>query len=177
MVETKEIEKEGIEPQLYEVGYHLVPTIAEEAVAEEASKIKESIVATGGIMASEEIPKKMSLAYKVSHITENRRVFFDSAYFGWMKFHMPARELESLEQVLKENTSVLRYITLKASAEKPYTASTKKMTFFSPKPISEEKKEKKLKTMSELSKNKKEPLKNTLSEEDLDKTIEELITE
>ena len=116
--------------RLYEAGYHLVPTIAEEAVASEAAKIKDGVVAQGGAIISEEIPKKTTLAYKIGRLIGNKRVFFGSSYFGWVRFEMPQENLALFDRYLKENESVLRHLLLQVKSAEKVSTVTRKMPFF-----------------------------------------------
>ncbi len=161
------------ETSLYEVGYHLVPTLAVEALSAEVAKIKEFIIARQGVIISEGMPQKMSLAYKLPRVIENVRAFFDSSYFGWLRFEVLPQEIASIEHFLKGNASVIRFIVFRAQPEKIHVA-TRKMPFIGAQKFSMKEEgrvaDKKLET------EKTEPHK-TFSETEMDKTIEELINE
>ncbi len=169
-------EKNTEETRLYEVGYHLVPSIALEALGEEVVKIKDRIAAHGGVVTAEEIPKKTQLSYRLPHLLEGgRRVFFDSSYFGWVRFQMPAEEASALAGDLKTHPSLIRFILIVATPEK-VSATAYKMPFFSSvKRDSSHKKEEKI--AAEGNDEAKDRVRDTLSEAELDKTIEELIAE
>lgn len=165
------LKNEG-KPRLYEVGYHLVPTIAEDDVAEEVVKIKDSIAVQEGAITTEEVPQKKELAYRLPHIQSNQRTFFDSSYFGSVRFQMPAEKITEFERELKKNPSVIRFIIIGTVLEKAITA--RKMPFFSSAkkdlPKTEE-------AIGDTKSKNKDIVRDKLSEEELDKTIEELIKE
>lgn len=164
------------ETRLYEAGYHLAPSVAEEAVATEVAKIKDDIVAEGGAIVSEEMPKKVNLAYKIGRIIGGKRVFFNSAYFGWVRFEMPQENLALIGRFLKENESVLRHLLLQVKPAEKITAVARKMPFFDSK-MSVKNMTKEEATVHKEPKEKEPREAPSLSEAELDKTIEELIAE
>jgi len=172
------------EPRLYEVGYHLLPTVAEEETAEEVSRIKEAIESPGGAVSSEEMPKLMQLAYSISKQINNERKNFNAARFGWIRFRMNPSMVLSFKEELKKNEKILRFIIIQAVHEK--AVPSKRMTFLSGhKRAGDEKKDKEKEkkdgdTMPAEVKEEAKSVKSEsqkISEAELDKTIEELIVE
>jgi len=157
------------ESQLYEFGYHLLPTIASEAIAEEVTKLKNIIETHGGIMISDEMPKMVQLAYPISKVFANKRKFFESAYFGWIRYQMPALKNPELKEELEKNENILRFILIKTVLEKAIVP--KRMSFFSSQKLMAVKRARE-KDLVEEEKRGKE-----MTEAELDKTIEELIVE
>jgi len=151
----------------YEVGYHLLPTFAEESVAGEVAKIKDLIVAQGGAVSSEEMPKKITLAYRIAHAVGNARSFFDSAYFGWVRFELSSANVSLLERELKNNTAVLRFIVLVTPHGKVSPAPRGGSFGHKTPPVAE--------NMLGVKEKGSRPERETLTEAELDKTIEELI--
>jgi len=175
MVSTKKkakTEDEGTkdgELRLYELGYHLLPTVAEEALGEEVSKLKDAIEKRGGIFVSDEMPKMIQLAYSLPKIISNKRKNFSSAHFGWMRFQMSGEEADKLKRDLEKNKNILRFILLKTVP--PKAVLPKRMTFFAPqKPIIQ-------KEMKETKLEEEKVRGREMTEAELDKTIEELIVE
>ncbi|MAG12788.1 hypothetical protein CL630_03180 [bacterium] len=151
------------EPRLYELGYHLLPTLSEEEIPQEVGVLKDGIEKHSGAMVSDQMPRVMSLAYSMSKIMGQKRKYFDTALFGWIKFQMSPKDLLEFDKELKHNKHILRFILVKIAREK--LPSVKKMTFLKPKqPTGRITKEQKV----------QKPGKQ-LSEEELDKTIEELV--
>jgi len=156
------------EIRLYELGYHLVPIIAEEVLPEEVSKIKDYIESLGGVIISHEQPKMIQLAYSLSKVVSNKRTFYNSAYFGWIKFQMASGKAPELDKVLRGDDSVLRFIIAKTEEERA-PKPPKKMKFFASRGLAPEK------APEEKAGTKKQE--HGLTEAELEKTIEELIVE
>jgi len=156
---------EDKEPRLYELGYHLLPTLSEEEIPQEVGNIKDGIEKHSGAIVSDQMPRVMSLAYSMSKIVDQKRKYFDTAFFGWVKFHMSPKSLLEFDKELKHNKHILRFILVKTVRDK--LPSAKKMTFLKSKQATDRvTKEQKVRKLGKQ-----------LSEEELDKTIEELIVE
>ena len=108
---------------VYEVGFHIVPSVAEENVAGEVSKIKSEIENLGGIFISEEFPKSRPLAYTISKIVAGTKHNFDKAYFGWIKFEMTPEKIGELKMALDKNEHILRHLLIHTTKETPMTYS------------------------------------------------------
>lgn len=162
MTEKEKAEISG-DVRLYELGYHLVPTIAEEAVGDEVNAIKDLVEHHGGVIVSHEMPKHLPLAYEIPKMIDNKRTFYGSAYFGWMKFQGPADTVRALYDALEKHRPILRFILFKTVEEKA-GRPPKRMKFFSA--PRDAKKETAPKVPVEK-----------LSEAEIDKTIEELVLE
>lgn len=156
---------ESSEPRLYELGYHIVPTVPEEGVGEEMSKLKDIVERHGGVFAGEEMPRSMQLAYPMSKVVNNKKSTYNTAWFGWMRFQVTPVEAEALYGELKQYETILRFILMKVEQEKKRDAP-KKMKFLSNR---EEKKEDDTAT--------KEKQETKMTDEELDKTIDELVVE
>ncbi|MBI2047960.1 MAG: 30S ribosomal protein S6 [Parcubacteria group bacterium] len=169
MIEAdKELEahtNEESEPQLYELGYHFLPTLTEETLPEEVGKLKDRIEKHGGIVVTDQMPRVLTLAYSISKVINEKRKYFDTALFAWIKFRMTPANVLEFEKELRHNKNILRFIVTKTTQEK--AVSLKKMVFL---------KEKRAPRLKRPLEKKKEPTK-VLSEAELDKTIEELIVE
>jgi len=172
MIDEKETiqESEEIadEPTVYELGYHLLPIIAEENLQSEVATIKSIVEKNNGTLITEEAPKLVQLAYTIFRGEGGKNKKFDSAYFGWMKFEMEPGNLQTTKEALDEYKQLLRYLLIKTVRES--TLAPKKLIFEKPKitlppPV-------KLKPVV-----KKEEPKQTISDEELDRTIEELVAE
>ncbi|MBI2108901.1 MAG: 30S ribosomal protein S6 [Parcubacteria group bacterium] len=159
------ITNDGTDPQLYELGYHFLPTLTEESLPEEVGKLKDFVEKRKGMVVSDQMPRPITLAYSIPKMIEEKRKYFDTALFGWIKFKMPSIDAVALEKELRHNKNILRFILIKTTEEK--AVPLKKMIFLKDKrPIRTKK----------PSEKKKEPEK-VLSEAELDKTIEELMVE
>jgi ribosomal protein S6 len=63
------------------------------------------------------MPKMMELAYEMSRTIDNKKTWFTTAYFGWVKFDLEPAALAAVEEVLKRDEEVIRYMVLKTVRE------------------------------------------------------------
>jgi ribosomal protein S6 len=160
MAETIE-NAEKSELTVYEVGFLVSAQIPEEKVADEVSEIRGIIEKSGGMILAEEFPRARVLAYTILKPVQGKNEKHASAYFGWIKFEAPstaAPEVKSKIQVMK---NIVRSLLVKTVREAPV-----QKTYFKRKPVSTEPKTQKV--------TEDRP---TISEAELDKTIEELVVE
>ncbi len=107
--------KEGF--KVYELGIHLLPTLSEADVQIEFSKIKSQIEKANGEFISESAPRLFTLAYEIPKTIKAQKKWYETAYFGWVKFHLEASTLAAIEKYVKELDSTLRYVFVKTVAE------------------------------------------------------------
>ena len=164
----EELTQKDEKSKVYEVGFHLLPTIAESSVAEEVSKIKSVVEKNSGVFVSEGIPQMTNLAYTITKAISGKNQKFDSAYFGWVKFELNADSISEIKKAMDEVESVLRYLIIKTTKEDTITTKPGKFEFDSEKEKTETVKE---------TKEVKEVKENEESKEDLDDTIDDLVIE
>ncbi len=111
------------EAGVYEIGFHLVPTIAEENLASEVSKIRTAVESLGGGFISEEFPKSRTLAYTLSKKVGATKHTYDRAYFGWIKYELTPDKAAEFKAAVDGNDHVLRYIIVSTTRETPVTYS------------------------------------------------------
>lgn len=97
----------------YEFAFHILPTVAEGEVKEVVEKIKAQITKAGGEIFDQEEAKRFDLAYEIEKYLEGRNRKFSSAYFGWIRFHLYAAQLEHLTEEIDTNKELLRYLLVK----------------------------------------------------------------
>lgn len=102
---------------VYEVGFHIVPTVSPENLPKEVDAIKAVLAKNGAVTISEEFPKLRALAYQMVKAIGPARHRCDSAYFGWIKFEAPKTSIVEINKAMDANEKVLRYITIKTVAE------------------------------------------------------------
>lgn len=115
-VEENEIKTESGE-RVYELGYLLVPTIAEEDVPASYSNLKDVISSFGGMVISDEMPRMIPLAYSMVKVVSNVRNKFNTGYFGWIKFTMEAEKVLELKKKLDLDPTIIRFLILKTVKE------------------------------------------------------------
>lgn len=102
---------------VYEIGFHLNPTLPEGEVLGKVSDLKQAISTRSGEIISEGFPTLIQLAYTiVKHIgNENKR--FHQAYFGWIKFEMESASIVDLKKVLESDIDMIRFLIIKTVRE------------------------------------------------------------
>jgi ribosomal protein S6 len=155
------IDVQDTDGRVYELAYLFVPTLAEETVLGSFGNLKALIEEHKGVFVSEEMPKTMPLAYQMSRTIENKKTWFNDAYFGWIKFEIEPSALEGIEAKLKRDEQILRYMILK---------TVKENTIASKKPMREYKKRSESKTEGG------EPAPE-MNKEEVDKQIDALVAE
>lgn len=145
--------------KIYEVGYHILPTLTEEEVAKVVSSLKEQITELGAEIISDQYPVLTTLAYEMEKVIDNKSRYFGSAYFGWIKFEVLASAVEGFKESMEKNLDILRFIIIKTVRES--TLAVPKLAH---------------KGMSRRSTPEAESA-TPIDEEEVDKKIEEMIDE
>ncbi len=148
--------------KVYELGYLLVPSIAEENVASEVQAIKSVLENHEAVFITEDFPKLNSLAYTMPKIVAGQRNKFDKGYFGWIKFETSAVQVPLIKAELDKNEHILRFMIINTVRES--TLISQKMTFKSP-------------TDADKAKKPEEGIASPVVEAELDKTIDNLVVE
>ena len=102
---------------VYEVGYHIVPTVSPENLPKEVDAIKAILGKVGATIISEEGPKMIPLAYEMLKVVGPKRDYFETAYFGWVKFEAEPSAAVELKKALDLSEKVLRFIIIKTVRE------------------------------------------------------------
>ncbi len=115
--DEKVLEQVGETSRIYEVGYHLVPMIPLEQVANHATEIKALITKNKGAILSDGEPKMVELAYMIPTMIAGVKHRCTSAYFGWVKFECEPEEAMAIEKAIKADENILRYLLVKTVRE------------------------------------------------------------
>lgn len=105
--------------KVYEVSFHLVPTLDADGVSKAFARVKDAISGVGKVI-SEESPVLRDLAYTIRHTVRQRDGSydrFDEAHFGSVKFSSPRGGVKRVEQSLSDDDEVLRFLVLETVAE------------------------------------------------------------
>jgi ribosomal protein S6 len=116
------IEAGDAKSQVYELGYLLLPTIAEADVPINYGNIKELVLSFGGEIIMDEMPKMIPLAYSMQKVISNTRKKFNSAYFGWIKFVMDSQKVLEMKKSLDLDPNFIRFLILKTVRENTIAA-------------------------------------------------------
>lgn len=98
------------ERALYDLGFHLVESLAEDAVEAEVKKLHALVEKADGKILKERMPVRIPLAYTISRMTKGKREDFTSAYFGTVIFDGSRGSIHKLEKALAAEAAVLRYL-------------------------------------------------------------------
>ncbi len=102
---------------IYEVGYLILPTVGEDALAPEVSKLKETLSDASAKVIGDEYPALINLQYEMTKRIDTKNVRFDQAYFGWIKFETEGESIEKIKKQLDLNKVLLRYIIISTVRE------------------------------------------------------------
>ncbi len=111
---SSQAKEEGIR-FVYEVSFHIVPTVSEDAVPAVVDQIR-TILGDAEVI-SEHTPEKRTLAYIVERAETGKREKFKEAYFGFIKFSTERYTLPAIENALRAMRDVLRFLIIETVRE------------------------------------------------------------
>jgi len=100
---------------VYEVGFHIVPTVGEEGVGAVVESIRK-ILGDAEII-SESFPRKIGLAYQVERATQGKREKYTESYFGYIKFATTRDQVPAIHTALGAQNTVLRFLIVETVRE------------------------------------------------------------
>ena len=98
--------------KVYEVSFHLLPTIGEQS-GKKSEEIKGNITAKGGEVLESVAPEQMDLAYTIRHSVRKQDGSYsryDEAYFGSVKFKASQKSVKDIRQDLQADNDILRFL-------------------------------------------------------------------
>ena len=94
----------------YELAFHLNPNLEETQVKEIREKIEGIITSNKGIISYSKEPEKTHLSYEIKH--------HGYSLFGYVQFNLSEPQaLDELNEQLKLNSEVLRYMVIKLPSD------------------------------------------------------------
>ncbi len=150
------------ERAIYEVGFHIVPTVGEDGVAAVVEFVR-SLLGTAEII-NEQFPQKMTLAYTVERSDAGRREKYNEAFFGHIKFALERELVPALSAALTAKKEVLRFLIIETTRE-DITAAPRRAVFVSDRLEGEVIKKPVVEDAAKVA----------VSDEDLDKSIDALV--
>ena len=168
-MENEDIREEAEDKavRIYEIGYHILPTVSEEELPGEVGNVKELVESNGGLFISEDFPKLRQLAYSISKNIDGRKQDFDKAYFGWVKFEIDPEKIATIKKGLEGNKNILRFLIIETVRENT-------MSYLKPPTVRKD--EEDLATPAEERVEKREEI-TAEDEERISKSIDELVKE
>lgn len=153
--------QEASDLKVYEVGFHLIPKVAEAEMPAEVEKIKAILSAHGASVIAEELPRMTQLSYPMSRAEAGKRDRYNQAWFGWVKFEVEPTQVKEIENEIGRMQMMLRLILISTVRESTRSAKI----FVSDRPIGD--------TMRKPEKAQQEPKK--LSEAEIETAVDELV--
>jgi len=125
MENEKTIEKKAkSEGKVYELSFIFVPLLGDNAIPAKFGELKGILVDMGAHFIAEEMPRMIPLAYTMERTIANKKNKFSTGYFGWIKFETGMPLEKELNDKLKMNEDIVRFLIIKTVAEN--TMSPKK---------------------------------------------------
>jgi len=109
--------EEGAVSRIYELGYHILPSSPEEEIATKEAALKELVSRHGGEVIASEEPRLVELAYAIRRKEGSSYTSYNQAYFGWMKFGISVGEAQTLHKELLGSDFILRHLIFKTVRE------------------------------------------------------------
>lgn len=106
--------------RVYEIGVQIIPTLGDEGATNRYNELKARVVELGGEILQEGAPERIDLAYPMHQIRDNKKVFYNEAYFAWYKFELDATLIKTLEQELAKNLTIVRSLVFKTVRQNTY---------------------------------------------------------
>ncbi len=103
--------------RIYEIGYIIVSTVAEDQLDQAVAAIRTPITEAGGSFIAEGAPSLLRLAYEMTAREGDKNVNYDRGYFGWLKFEGSTELAEAINESLRTNAQVLRHIIFRTVRE------------------------------------------------------------
>lgn len=101
---------------VYEAAFHIDPHLSETETKKVFEDVQQMLKDAGEVVVTQQ-PKRIDLAYTISLMREQGRRDYDQASFAWVAYEgMPEKQAE-IEEALKENTSIIRYLIVKTTKE------------------------------------------------------------
>lgn len=102
--------------RVYEAGYHIASSVKEDELESIVGGIRSIIEKAGGIFIAEGAPVLTKLAYTMYQSEKGKRIAHDRGYFGWIKFESPTTLAKDLSDALQKNKEIIRsmvFVTLR----------------------------------------------------------------
>ncbi len=105
------------ERTVYEVGFHLVPTIPEGELGGKVDMVRSLLTKEGAEIISEGMAQKMTFAYRIERSQTGKREKYTEGYFGWIKFAVLPGAVPAMSAALTNTHDVLRYLIIETTRE------------------------------------------------------------
>lgn len=103
--------------QIYEVGYHLVPSVSDDDAEKEVAPLMKALKAASLEIIGERAPLRMPLAYDIDKKVDGVLRSYEEALFGWVAFECAPAMIADIDQAFKKHPSVLRHLVVKTNRD------------------------------------------------------------
>ena len=100
---------------VYEVGFHIVPTVDADKVSAMVEKVRKAL--GDAEVIAEGFPERRTLAYTIERASQGKREKYSEAYFGWIKFAAPREQAVKLAEALRGMKEILRHLIIETVRE------------------------------------------------------------
>ena len=100
---------------VYELGYHVVPTVPEDGVSGVVEKIRKALGSAE--ILNEQFPSRLVLAYTVERSVQGKREKYGESHFGFIKFATDRENIPALNKALSAMSEILRFIIVETVRE------------------------------------------------------------
>lgn len=103
---------------LFEVGYHVVPTVEEAKVSDVSNALRDELEKIQAEITKEQSPTKMTLTYTIERAASGKREKYGEAYFGWIRFAVKERDgIPAVLNFLQNKKEILRFLLIEIAHE------------------------------------------------------------
>lgn len=110
-------EADEAEGRVYELGYHILPSVATSDLEGEVETISKTLKKLKAEVVAERPPRLIDLAYTIEKKIDGVNRRFDTAYFGWVAFELPADTIAELKSAMDTNPVILRHLIIKTDRD------------------------------------------------------------
>ena len=103
--------------RVYEIAYHILPTIDGAEVEKVVSEIRKILEDLGASFIAEGAHQRMPLSFPIAIWNNGKYTNYDHSHFGWIKCELNSTLLGTLEIALKAHKSVIRHLVFKTVRE------------------------------------------------------------
>jgi len=106
---------------IYEIGYLIAGSVPEEKVPEQNQKLKDIIVSRGASVIAEGAPHRQDLSYTIRKKTlSGSYEKHNQGYFGWIKFEIGSNKIEDVKKTFENDQAVLRMLLITTVRENTF---------------------------------------------------------
>jgi ribosomal protein S6 len=111
--ENKKAPNHGNLGHVYELAFHIVPSVGDDKVNDVFEEIKKILQKNKAKIISESMPSLLNLEYQMEKTIDSIKHKYNTAYFSWIFFD--DGNIEKIHEEIKSNNFVLRYLLIRDS--------------------------------------------------------------